>query len=52
MEMIEVGWLSIIPPLLAIVLALLVPLFRSWGHELRVSHFTKRSDLPRPTALF
>ena len=38
--------------LLAIVLALLVPLFRSWGHELRVSHFTKRSDLPRPTALF
>ena len=38
--------------LLAIVLALLVPLFRAWGHELRVSHFTKRSDLPRPTALF
>jgi O-antigen ligase len=38
--------------LLVIVLALLVPLFRAWGHELRVSHFTKRSDLPRPTALF
>ena len=38
--------------LLAILLALLVPLFRSWGHELRVAHFTKRSDLPRPAALF
>ena len=38
--------------LLAIVVALLVPLFRVWGREVRVAHFTKRSDLPRPTALF
>ncbi len=38
--------------LLAVVLALLLPLFRVWGREVRVAHFTKRSDLPRPTALF
>ena len=38
--------------LLAIVLALLVPIFREWGHRVRVAHFVKGSDMPRPTALF
>ena len=38
--------------LLLIVAALFLPLFRRWGHEIRVSHFTKKADSPRPTALF
>jgi len=38
--------------LLAIVLSLCFPLFRMWGREIRVAHFAKRTDMPRPTALF
>lgn len=38
--------------LLAITISLLVPIFRSWGNQVRVAHFTKRSDTPHPTALF
>ena len=38
--------------LLFIVLTLLVPLFRAWGRAVRVAHFAKRAELPRPTALF
>ena len=38
--------------LLAIVLMLIVPLFRYWGYVLKIAHFTKGKDLPKPTALF
>ncbi len=38
--------------LLALVLALFVPIFREWAHRVRVAHFVKNSDMPRPTALF
>lgn len=38
--------------LFAIVLMLLLPLFGHWGHVLKVAHFTKGKDLPKPTALF
>ena len=37
---------------LAIVIGLFAPIFRSWGHEMRVAHFSKRADLPHPTAIF
>ena len=38
--------------LFCIVLALFFSLFRLWGPAIRVAHFTKKSDVPRPTALF
>ena len=38
--------------LLLIVLFLFVPIFKDWGHRVRVSHFVKGAELPHPTALF
>ena len=38
--------------LLAIVLMLIIPLFKHWGYVLKIAHFTKGKDLPKPTALF
>ena len=38
--------------LLAVVIMLFVPLFSHWGRMLKIAHFTKGEDLPRPTALF
>ena len=38
--------------LLLIVLFLIVPIFKDWGHRVRVAHFVKGSEMPRPTALF
>lgn len=38
--------------LLAIVLALMIPMFRDWRQKMRVAHFTKHSGIPHPTALF
>lgn len=38
--------------LLAVVVALIVPMFRTWGREMRRAHFTKRSGMPHPAALF
>lgn len=38
--------------LLAVVLMLFIPLFGVWGHRIRVAHFVKGSEMPRPTALF
>jgi O-antigen ligase len=36
----------------AVVVMLFMPFFRHWGHRLKVAHFTKSKDMPRPTALF
>ena len=38
--------------LVAVVIMLFLPFFSHWGHRLKVAHFTKGKDLPRPTALF
>ena len=38
--------------LLAILISLIVPVFREWAERARVAHFVKGSDIPRPTALF
>ena len=38
--------------LLLIVLFLVAPIFRDWGHRVRVAHFVKGAELPHPTALF
>ncbi len=38
--------------LLAVVICLFAPIFRTWGHEMRVAHFSKGIDMPRPTAVF
>ena len=38
--------------LLVIVFMLFIPIFKEWGHRVRVAHFVKGSDMPRPTALF
>lgn len=38
--------------LLLIALFLFVPIFREWGHRVRVAHFVKGAELPHPTALF
>lgn len=35
-----------------IIIALFLPIFRTWGHEMRIARFSKRSDLPHPTAVF
>ena len=38
--------------LFAIVTMLFMPLFRHWGYAIKVAHFTKGKNLPKPTALF
>ena len=38
--------------LLAIVVMLFMPLFGHWERMLKIAHFTKGRDLPKPTALF
>jgi hypothetical protein len=38
--------------LVAVLFMLFVPFFNHWGHRLKIAHFTKDKDLPRPTALF
>jgi O-antigen ligase len=38
--------------LFAIVFMLFLPLFGHWGRTIKIAHFTKGKNLPRPTALF
>ncbi len=38
--------------LLAFGVALAAPIFRAWGREMRVAHFSKRPGMPHPAAVF
>ena len=38
--------------LFAVVFMLSFPVFSHWGRAIKIAHFTKGKDLPRPTALF
>jgi O-antigen ligase len=38
--------------LVAAVFMLFLPLFGYWGRTIKIAHFTKGKDLPKPTALF